>query len=509
MTRPLQVVIVGGGTAGWMTASGLVGSLTQQQVQVRLVESDEIGIVGVGEATLPQMREFNDLIGIVESDMMRKTNATFKLGIEFRDWGFKGSNYVHPFGAHGHPMGGVAFHHQWTRARLNGQAEDIGDYSFAIVASRRNRFDFPADDKSAINSTFDYAYHFDAGLYARYLRGWAEARGLVRTEGKVVDVTLDPHSGDVASVTLESGEVIAGDLFIDCSGFRGLIIGQALNGPFEEWGKWLPCDRALAVPTERSADFTPYTRSTALEAGWQWRIPLQHRTGNGYVYSSAFISDDEAHARLMGNLDGKPLAEPRPIKFKSGRRTASWTKNCIAVGLASGFLEPLESTSIYLTQVAVTTLLKLLPRGNVDPALAAEFNRRIDNEYDRVRDFLILHYQVNARQDGDLWRQCREMEIPDSLREKMALFEHRGHIAQYKDGLFSPPSWLSVFVGQGMSPRGYHPMTDRMPLDQAAAEMADIRRRISDRVDAMPAHDVFVADYCGGEAPQRAAGAGA
>ena len=509
MTRPLQVVIVGGGTAGWMTAAGLVGTLSPRQVQVRLIESDEIGIVGVGEATLPQMREFNDRIGLVEADMMRKTNATFKLGIEFRDWGFEGSRYVHPFGVHGHPMGGVAFHHHWTRARLRGRAADLGDYSFAIVASRRNRFDFPAEDKSAINATFDYAYHFDAGLYARYLRGWAEARGLARTEGKIVDVTLDPHSGDVASVTLESGEVVAGDLFIDCSGFRGLIIGQALKGPVEDWSRWLPCDRALAVPTERSADFSPYTRSTALEAGWQWRIPLQHRTGNGYVYSSAFISDDEAHARLLGGLDGAPLADARPIKFRSGRRTASWTRNCIAIGLASGFLEPLESTSIYLTQVAVLTLLKLFPRSKVDPALAAEFNRLIDNEYDRVRDFLILHYRVNARQDGELWRHCREMEIPDSLQEKMALFEHRGHIAQYKDGLFSPSSWLSVFVGQGLLPRGYHPMADRLPLDQAEAEMEDLRRRISDRVDAMPAHDAFVADYCGGEAPVRATGAGA
>ncbi|NJC41227.1 tryptophan halogenase [Brevundimonas alba] len=496
MTGPLDVVIVGGGTAGWMSAAGLVGVLKPDQCRVRLVESDEIGTVGVGEATLPQMREFNDLIGIVESDMMRKTNATFKIGIEFRDWGFKGSNYVHPFGAHGKAMGGVAFHHQWVRAGQQSRVADIGEYSYAIEACRKNRFDFPVDDPEAINSTYNYAYHFDASLYARYLRGWCEARGLTRIEGKVNDVALDPQSGDVASITLESGERITADLFIDCSGFRGLIIGQALNVPFEDWTRWLPCDRALAVPTERSEDFAPYTRSTALEAGWQWRIPLQHRTGNGYVYSSAFISDDEAMTRLLGNLDGKPLAEPRPIRFKSGRRTASWTKNCIAIGLASGFLEPLESTSIYLTQVAILNLLKLFPRSRIDPALAERFNRVVDNEYDRVRDFLILHYHATSRTDSELWRHCREMDIPDTLRDRMALFEHRGHIAQYRDGLFSPPSWLSVFVGQGMRPTGYHPMADNLPLETVTAGLEAIRRRVSERVEAMPMHDAFVRDYC-------------
>ncbi|RZJ27844.1 MAG: tryptophan 7-halogenase, partial [Brevundimonas sp.] len=343
--------------------------------------------------------------------------------------------------------------------------------------------------------------------YARYLRGWCEARGLTRTEGKVREVRLDPGSGDVAALVLENGEVITGDLFIDCSGFRGLIIGGALNGPFEDWTRWLPCDRALAVPTERSEDFSPYTRSTALEAGWQWRIPLQHRTGNGYVYSSSFISDDEATTRLLGNLDGAPLADPKPIRFRSGRRTASWTKNCIAVGLASGFLEPLESTSIYLTQIAVLTLLDLLPRRTVDPVLAEEFNRIVDNEYDRVRDFLILHYHANTREDSELWRHCREMDIPDSLREKIELFTHRGQIPQYRNGLFSPPSWVSVFVGQGMVPTGYHPMADTTALEVVVAEMEAIRRRVSDRVDAMPTHADFVRDYCQGEPPLKATGA--
>lgn len=504
MDRPLKVVILGGGTSGWMTAVALVSVLKPHQCSVRLIESDDIGTVGVGEATLPQMREFNDLVGILESEMMRRTNASFKLGIEFRDWGFLGSDYHHPFGAHGKPIGGVAFHHQWTRARLAGHDTDIGAYSYAIQAARRNRFDFPAEDPQAINSTYNFAYHFDAGLYARYLREVAEGRGLTRIEGKVRDVGLDPESGDITELRLESGQTVEGDLFIDCSGFRGMLIGQTLNSPFEEWTRWLPCDRALAVPTERSKDFTPYTRSTALEAGWQWRIPLQHRTGNGYVYSSAFISDDEAASRLMGNLDAKPLADPKPIRFRSGRRTASWTRNCIAVGLASGFLEPLESTSIYLTQVAVQALLQLFPERKVDSALVREFNRRVDNEYDRVRDFLILHYHLNRRDDAEIWRHCREMEIPDSLAEKLELFEHRGHIPQYRDGLFSPPSWLSVLVGQGMTPRGYHPLADAVPLDDALAEMDWWRGQVSDRVERMPGHADTVADYCGGAEPLKA-----
>lgn len=500
-------MIVGGGTAGWMTAAALTGVLRPDQCRVRLVESDEIGAIGVGEATLPQMREFNDLIGIVESDMMRKTNATFKLGIEFVDWGFKGSSYFHPFGAHGRPMGGVAFHHQWTRAAQSGWATDLEDFSYAIIACRRNRFEFPVEDPAAINSTYNYAYHFDAGLYAAYLRRFAEGRGLLRTEGKVRNVRLHPDSGHVAAVVMESGEEITGDLFVDCSGFRGLLIGQALNSPFEDWSRWLPCDRAVAVPTERAGDFTPFTRSTALEAGWRWRIPLQHRTGNGYVYSSGFISDDEATAKLLEQVDGAPLGAPRAIRFQSGRRTRSWDRNCIAIGLSSGFLEPLESTSIYLTQIAILNLLKLFPRPGVDPALADEFNRRIDIEYDRVRDFLILHYHANARDDAELWRYCRAMEVPDSLRNKLTLFEHRGHIPQYKDGLFSPPSWLSVLVGQGYRPRAYHPMADNVSLEAVRGEMDVLRQRISDRVDAMPAHDAFVTDYCPAVGLRRSEGA--
>ncbi len=500
---PLEIVIVGGGTAGWMVATALVSGLRPHQARVRLVESDDIATVGVGEATIPAMRDYNRFVGIDEVEMLRATNGTFKLGIEFLDWGFKGSNYHHPFGVHGQSIGGAGFHHQWNRARLAGHEFDIEDFSYAIAASRADRFEFPNPNPEAIDSTYSYAYHFDASLYAKFLRKVAESRGLKRTEGKVVDVTLDGASGDVASITLASGEVIKGDFFVDCTGFRGLLIGQTLNSPFEDWTHWLPCDRAWAVPCARAGRFTPFTRSTAREAGWQWRIPLQHRTGNGYVYSSAHISDDEAAAVLLANLDGEALDDPRPIKFKAGRRTASWTRNVMAAGLSSGFLEPLESTSIYLIQIAVMNLLKLFPGKRVEPALVEDFNRRVDMEYDRVRDFLILHYHANTRTDGTLWKQCREMPIPDSLREKLELFRHRGHAPNYRDGLFAMPSWISVLLGQGVTPQGYDPMADNAPLAQTLAELERQRAAIARRVPAMPSHAEFIDRHCA--IPARAA----
>ena len=496
MMKPTEVVIVGGGTAGWMTAAGLVGLLTPGICSVRLIESDEIGTVGVGEATLPQMREFNAAVGIIESDMMRHTHATFKLGIDFVDWGYKGSSYIHPFGAHGRPLGGAGFHHQWLRAAQNGHVHDIGDFSYAIVAARNARFDFPSPDPRQINSTYDYAYQFDASLYARYLRTFCEARGARRTEGKVVQVNFESESGGIASVQLDSGEVVSGDIFIDCSGFRALLIGDALGSEWEDWSKWLPCDRALAVPCDRAGDFSPYTRSTAREAGWQWRIPLQHRTGNGYVFSSSFIDSDRAAETLMANLDGAPQADPRQLRFQTGRRLKSWRGNCIAIGLASGFLEPLESTSIYLIQVAIQNLVKLFPRAEVDPVLAREFNRLMDIEYERIRDFLILHYHASSRDDSELWRYCRAMDVPDSLKHKIELFTHRGQVPNYKNGLFSPPSWISVFNGQGLRPGRYDRLAENLPLDTLVNELDGIRAAIRDRVETMPAHADLVRDYC-------------
>ena len=484
----LRVVIVGGGTAGWMTAAGLVGLLGLKHCSVRLVESDEIGIVGVGEATLPQLREFNRAIGVIESEMMRKTFASFKLGIQFRDWGFVGSRYIHPFGAFGRPIGGAAFHQQWRRAGDRGEAGDIADYCYAIVAAEAHRFDYPSDDTQRIESTYDYAYHLDASLYARYLRSFCERRGVVRTEGKVVATALAAESGDIEAIQLESGERIEGDLFVDCSGFRALLIGTEMDAEWEDWTAWLPCDSAFAVPSERTDDLHPYTRVTAREAGWQWRIPLQHRTGNGYVFSSAFIDQDKAAATLLANLDGAALAEPRLLRFKAGRRLDSWKRNCVAVGLASGFLEPLESTSIYLIQRAVEYLVRLLPEARIDPALPAEFNRLMDMEYSRIRDFLILHYHLNTRDDAELWRQCRAMAVPASLEHKIELFRRSGHIEQYRDGLFSPPSWISVLLGQGPLPESYHPLADAVPFDQMSRELAAIRSAIAERVAIMPSH---------------------
>ncbi|NHK27946.1 tryptophan 7-halogenase [Parvularcula flava] len=497
MDTPLNIVIVGGGTAGWSAAAAIAGVVSQNVATVRLIESEEIGTVGVGEATLPHMKEFNDHIGVIEADMMQQANATFKLGIEFVDWGYKGSSYIHPFGVHGQPLGGAMFHHQWVRSRLSGDESSLGDYSYPIMASRAAKFDFPSRDKNQVSSTYSYAYHFDAALYARYLRRFAERRGAMRTEGKVTDVSLDGESGDIASITLENGETVTADLFIDCTGFRALLIGDALGTDYQDWSKWLPCDRAVAVPCERQpGKLLPYTRATARDAGWQWRIPLQSRTGNGYVYASDFISEDEAAGTLLSSLDGEAQGDPRFLKFQAGRRVGSWQKNCVAIGLSSGFLEPLESTSIYLIQQAITTLLSFLPRKKIDPALRTEFNRLIDLEYDRVRDFLILHYYANTRDDADLWRYCRSMEVPDSLLEKLEFFRTSGHVETYRNGLFTPASWLAVYIGQGVMPERYDRQADKLPLDEMLGEIRKMKAQIAERVDRMPSHGVFVEDYC-------------
>ena len=496
MNEPLDVVILGGGTAGWMAAAGLVSFLPPGRCRLRLIESEEIGTVGVGEATLPQMKNFNEGVGVDEAEMMRATNATFKLGIQFVDWGFKGSRYIHPFGMHGPADEGHAFRHRWLRALRQGLKSDIQEFSLAIVAAEENRFDFPDKRKTTLKSTFDYAYHLDASLYAAYLRKVAERRGVLRTEGKVQAVERNGETGDVDALVMESGERVAGDFFIDCSGFRSLLLGNALGIEWEDWSKWLPCDRAWAVPTERARDFTPYTRSTAMDAGWRWRIPLQHRTGNGYVFSSSFIGEQEAADALLRELDSAPAAEPRLLKFQAGRRAVNWEANCVGVGLASGFLEPLESTSIYLIQMAIMHLGPLFPGKLIDPRLRREFNRKIDLEYERIRDFLILHYHLGSRDDAEIWRYCRSMEVPESLTRKIALFRHSGIIEEYKDGLFTPPSWLSVFMGQGLVPENYHPAADIQPKDRLISDLEDLRTDIRDRVEEMPRHEKFVARYC-------------
>jgi tryptophan halogenase len=498
-SRPFRVVIVGGGTAGWMSAAGIRRQLRTEDYTVTLIESDEIGIVGVGEATLPHIKIFNDMLGIDEAQFMRETRATFKLGIQFCNWNRQGDCYIHPFGAFGEPWGGVEFQHHWLRAQQAGhQQYSLQDYSYSVVAARNNAFEFPNEDQKSIRSTYAYAYHFDAGLYAAYLRSWAIERGVRRIEGQVCDVGRNPATGDLTDLTLKSGERIAGDLFIDCSGFRSLLLGGTLGVAWQDWTHWLPCDRALAVPCKRVGALTPYTRATARRAGWTWRIPLQHRTGNGYVFSSQFISDGEAQDALLGVLDGAAQAEPRLLRFSPGRRERAWSHNCVAIGLASGFLEPLESTSIYLIQAAVTDLVNLMPRPGsaaTDPRLVDEFNRLNEMQYERVRDFLVLHYIANSRSGEPLWDYVRSMPLPHSLVHKLQLYRSRAALPNHQYGLFARDSWLSVLVGQGIIPTGYDRLADAFTLPTLEERMTAFRNRIQTNVDAMSSHSAFIANY--------------
>src|SRR5262245_27690117 len=485
-----------------MTAAAFASVFGSAQRHIRLIESSEIGIVGVGEATLPHIRYFNRRIGIDERELMARTQATFKLGIEFVDWARIGDRYIHPFGVFGSRIAGVPFHHHWLPQRAAGDTTRIEEYSLPIVASHANRVMLPAEDPTSVMSTFGYAFQFDASLYAKYLRGFAEQRGVQRTDAKIVDVKLRAEDGWVEAVKLDSGEVVGGDLFIDCSGFRGLLIEQALKTGYDEWTQWLPCDRAMAVPCENSGPLTPYTRATAREAGWQWRIPLQHRMGNGYVYSSNFITDDEAAEKLLARLDGKALATPRPLRFTAGRRRKTWNRNVVAIGLAGGFLEPLESTSIYLIQIAITTLIDYLSDqppaigGRFDPRIVDAFNRWIEMEYDRVRDFLILHYHAIERDDAPIWNYCRTMSIPDSLAHKLELFRARAHVITYKDGLFLEPSWLAVYFGQRVMPQGYDPRADALDAAETSSQLQQIREKVQLAAQRMPEHEEFLRHYC-------------
>lgn len=495
--RPkLRVVVVGGGTAGWMTAAALM-KLLPARCDVHLVESEAIGIVGVGEATLPHIRGFNERLGINEAEFMATTRATFKLGIEFRDWGKAGDSYIHPFGTFGSGKGVVPFHHYWNRLRdMSPTAAPIGEYSMAVTMAYMNRFARPDPDPERIESTFNYAYQFDATLFAPYLRKIAEGLGARRTEGRIVNVELDAQSGDVRAVQLESGESIDGDLFIDCSGFVSLIIGKALSEPFEDWSQWLPCDRAAAMPCRTRTALTPYTSAIAMPAGWRWRIPLQHRTGNGYVYCSDFTTDDEARSALVNAVEGEPIVEPRILKFKAGRRKRSWVGNCVAVGLSSGFLEPLESTSIYLIQAAISTLVELFPEREISPLDRNEFNRLVDLEYDRVRDFLILHYHATRRSDSPFWDHVRTMQVPDTLHEKIELFSRRGRVAKYREGVFLDASWIAVYLGQQVIPGGQDIRADLPAADVLARGMETLRSEIRATSERMPDHRSYIERYC-------------
>jgi tryptophan halogenase len=486
------ILIVGGGSAGWMTAATLSQTLSQG-CTITLIESEEIGTVGVGEATIPTIKLFNQTLGIDENDFVKATQGSFKLGIQFVGWAKPGHSYFHPFGSYGRPFDTVSVHQYWLAARA---ASDIrlDDLCMAWAAASRGKFARPSADQRNVLSTHDYAYQFDAGLYAAFLRKYSEARGVVRHEGKVASVQQNAGSGFVESVTMEDGRVCAADLFIDCSGFRGLLIEGTLKTGYDDWTHWLPCDRAMAVPCASTADFTPYTRSTARSAGWQWRIPLQHRTGNGYVYSSAHISDDEAAATLLANLDGKALADPRPLRFVTGRRKKSWNKNVIAVGLSSGFMEPLESTSLHLIQANISKILAFFPDRDFDPLVTDEFNRVATNETERIRDFLILHYHLTTR-DGPLWRQCANMSIPDTLQFKIDHFRSYGRLIARESDLFGPASWTAVHIGQLNIPERCDPLIDYRNVD-GTNYLEKLRKAMEGAANAMPTHQAYIDRNC-------------
>ena len=491
-----SVVIVGGGTAGWMTAAALARVLDSNRSSITLVESEAIGTVGVGEATIPAIHDFNRRLGLDEADFMRFTNATFKLGIEFVNWRQIGEAYMHPFGTYGQDMNGVSFHHYWLKERFAGDATPFGDYALPHVAAKMGRFKHPVADKRSVYSTYSYAFHFDALSYGQYLRALAEKLGAKRVEGKVVDVRLRAEDGFIESVALENGDSIDGDLFVDCSGFRGLLIEEALGTGYEDWRHWLPCNSALAVATRRDGDPQPYTRATAHAAGWQWRIPLQHRTGNGHVFSSDHISEDDAANILLEHVEGEPHGEPKLLRFTPGKRRRMWNRNCVAIGLSGGFLEPLESTSIYLIQAAVMKLLELFPdREFATPDIDA-FNRSLDTRFDEVRNFIILHYKATERDDSEFWNYCRTMSIPDELEERMRLFRERGVAAHRRSELFIETNWLAVYLGQGVMPRAFDPRTGCMNDEEIRNRMQLMREYLQGAAKALPTHAESIAAYC-------------
>ena len=490
-----SILIVGGGTAGWMAAAALA-RLGKAGVTVTLVESDEIGIIGVGEATIPPIRTFNALIGLDENEFVRRTGGTFKLGIEFDGWAREGHRYMHPFGTFGADVEGVSFHQFWLKFRDQAEVAELEDYNLCAVAAKLGRFQRPSPDSRSVLSTLNYAFHFDASLYAAFLREHSEQRGVRRREGKIVDVALRSEDGFVEAVILEDGSRLEADLFIDCSGFRGLLIEQALSSGYDAWGRWLPCDRAVAVPCASPAAPLPYTRSTALAAGWHWRIPLQHRMGTGYVYSSAHLSDDEAAATALGRLEGKALGEPRFIRFTAGARRKQWSRNVVALGLASGFLEPLESTSIHLVQAGISKLLALFPDRSFEPVLETEYNRLSALQLEQVRDFIVLHYKANERTDSSFWLDLAAMDIPAGLANKIELFRESGRIFRHEDELFSQASWLAVLLGQGVVPRRWDPLVEAVPADQIEPVLSRMARFMRSAAEAMPTHEQFIATHC-------------
>lgn len=487
-----RIVIVGGGTAGWMAAAALSRYFDNGRRKIVVVESDAIGIVGVGEATIPPIRNFNAMLDIDESAFLRATRGTFKLGIEFVDWGRRGDRYFHPFGSFGQDLHGIQFHQLWLRERARGGEVGIGEYSMSAMAAAHGRFGRPAQAAKSPVSQITYAYHFDAGLYAAFLRQLAERQGARRHEGRIVKVHRDGESGDVRSVELEDGSAIAGDLFLDCSGFRGLLIEEALETGYEDWSHWLPMDRALAVPTANTGPPDPFTRATAHGAGWQWRIPLQHRTGNGHVFASSYMTADEAERILRANLESEPLAEPRLLQFTTGMRKRAWNHNVVSLGLSSGFIEPLESTSIHLIQNGIARLFALFPEKDISPIERDEYNRGMRELFEDVRDFVILHYKANQRGDTAFWRYVRDMDIPGSLARKIDLWRLHGRTFREDAELFSRPSWVAVMLGQNIWPERYDPIADTLDEDRVAGAMAQMREGYRRTALQLPTQEDFL-----------------
>jgi len=488
-----KVVIVGGGTAGWMSAA-LLKRVLGEPIEIELVESEEIGIVGVGEATIPPIQHVNAVLGIDEAEFLRETKSTIKLAIRFENWRVQGEQYYHTFGAPGRSQAFCHFHHFWTRAQQADYKSNLWDYDLNYLCAEAGKF-----AKLQVSDPMwemPYAYHFDASLYGAFLRKYSEKRGVKRTEGLVEQVNIHPESGHVESLVLRGGKVIEGDFFIDCSGIRGLLIHKKLNTGYEDWGHWLPCDRAMAVPSERFEETLPYTRSIAHSAGWQWRIPLQHRNGNGLVYSSNHYSDDEAADILLNNLESKATGEPRIIPFRTGRTRRQWNRNVVAVGLSSGFLEPLESTSIYLIQSAIVRLIHLFPHAGITTDLVDEYNRQSKREYERIRDFIIMHYYLNERDDSQFWRDTRNMDVPERLAQKIELFRSNGSLVQDQLDIFLEPSWLQVMLGQGVMPQDYHPIADGLSDQQLKEKLANTRKLKMEPLSKIPGHDEFLKLFC-------------
>ena len=488
-------VIVGGGTAGCMAAA-IMARFLDSRYTITLVESDAIGTVGVGGATIPMLRFVNQALGFAEDDFIRATQGTFKLGIEFDGWLRPGEKYIHAFGGMGRQVSLLPFYQYWLRYRAEGGTKSIWDFSPAARGAYAHKFAPIEAAAGSAPTNLSWAYHFDAGLYAGYLRRYAEANGVTRREGMIERVELDGESGHIAALQLQDGSTVSGDFFLDCSGFRGLLSGEALGVSYDDWSHYLPSDRAIAVPCERADPLLPYTRSTARKAGWQWRIPLQHRTGNGHVYCSQYLSDDEATAMLLANLDGTPTADPRPIRFTTGMRAAPWHKNCVAIGLASGFMEPLESTSIHLVQSAVDRFLKFLPAGAISDTDIAEYNRQTRFEWESIRDFLILHYNATSRDDSDFWNYVRTMPVPDTLTEKVEIFKANGQIFREEDELFTETSWAAVMMGQGIGMGGHNAMADALDPAKTRTEVDEMEKSIRYLVQHMPGHGDYLQRYC-------------